>query len=120
MKQELACIGFTLSNEQMKELYRVQQMALLRYRWVETRRECIFDILKPFLNSPYMAQQTYLSLFQQSIVLYYHIRSSIDWQVSDEILCEILYEEYLLHHGEIDQKLVKAVMQHLRSRKEEA
>ncbi|EFP61753.1 hypothetical protein HMPREF0983_01601 [Erysipelotrichaceae bacterium 3_1_53] len=50
LKQELACIGFTLSNEQMKELYRVQQMALLRYRWVETRRECIFDILKPFFE----------------------------------------------------------------------
>lgn len=119
IKQELACIGLELSGEQLKELYQVQQMALQRYQWVETREDRLFDILRPFLKSPYMAVQTYVSLLKQVIVLYYRIRSSVDWHVSDEILCDTLYEEYLFHHGEIDRSLVSAILRRLHTKGEE-
>ena len=56
---------------------------------------------------------------KQSIWLYYHVRSHIGWQVSDEELCEILYEEYLLYHGEISRQLALRILQRVKRSQEE-
>lgn len=119
LRQELACIGLELRKEQLQELYHTQQLALQRYEWVETKEDRLFDILTPFLKSPTMALQTYMVQFKQAIWLYYHVRSHVDWHVSDEELCEILYEEYLLHHGEINRQLALRIVRRLHTLEEE-
>lgn len=119
LRQELACIGLELREEQLQELYHTQQLALRRYEWVETKEDCLFDILMPFVKSPAMALQTYMVQFKQVIWLYYHVRSHLDWHVSDEELCEILYEEYLHHHGEINRQLANRILRRQHTRKEE-
>ena len=119
LRRELACIGLELRKEQMQELYQSQQLALRQYRWVETKEDRLFDILGPFLKSPYMALPTYMLHLKQSIWLYYHVRSHISWQVSDEALCEILYEEYLLYHGEINRQLALRILQRVKRSQEE-
>lgn len=119
LRRELACIGLELRKEQMQELYQTQQQALRRYRWVETKEDRLFDILGPFLKSPYMALPTYMLHLKQSIWLYYHVRSHISWQVSDEALCEILYEEHLLYHGEINRQLALRILQRVKRSQEE-
>ena len=119
LRRELACIGLELRKEQMQELYQSQQLALRQYRWVETKEDRLFDILGPFLKSPYMALPTYMLHLKQSIWLYYHVRSHISWQVSDEELCEILYEEYLLYHGEISRQLALRILQRVKRSQEE-
>ena len=118
--QKGACLHRTrAAKEQMQELYQTQQQALRRYRWVETKEDRLFDILGPFLKSPYMALPTYMLHLKQSIWLYYHVRSHISWQVSDEALCEILYEEYLLYHGEINRQLALRILQRVKRSQEE-
>lgn len=109
VQEHLLVKGFQLSEEDIMALKHTQEQACQMLGMVEMNEDKFTQIIKPFTTLPYLTIEHMLKRLQESIYLYYSIRSRFDWHLSDEECIDAIHQATVEGYGVIDKQLIQTI-----------
>lgn len=106
MNKQLQTKGYWLSEEDVTYLQHVQKQACQLHEMIDFDSHIIFELANTFKDSPYIRIDTFVYCIEEALYIYYGVRRR-SHELYDHEIVQLLYEQYVKHHGIWDIHLLK-------------